>query len=126
MTKGQMTQDQPKLLRKSLPRFRQLALERNEYPMAETAFAPEISELGDKLSKLTIVQAVQLKDYLKETYKIEPAAGGVAMAAGPAVVAAPAPEVKTEFTAQIDGFDPAKKLNVIKVMREITGLGLKE
>ncbi|MCI0682714.1 MAG: 50S ribosomal protein L7/L12 [Gemmataceae bacterium] len=96
--------------------------------MAETAFAPEITELGDKIAKLTIVQAVQLKDYLKETYKIEPAAGGgVVVAAAPGGAApAPAPEVKTEFTVVLEGYDPAKKINVIKVVREITGLGLKE
>jgi large subunit ribosomal protein L7/L12 len=95
--------------------------------MSETALAPEVSELGDKIAKLTIVQAVQLKDYLKEKYKIEPAAGGVAVAAptaGPAV-AAPV-EAKTEFTVVLEGFDAAKKINVIKVVREITGLGLKE
>lgn len=96
--------------------------------MAETAFAPEITDLGDKIAKLTIVQAVQLKDYLKEQYKIEPAAGGgmmMAPAAGPA--AGPAPvEAKTEFTVMLEGYDAAKKINVIKVVREITGLGLKE
>ncbi|HYV35227.1 MAG TPA: 50S ribosomal protein L7/L12 [Gemmataceae bacterium] len=97
--------------------------------MSETAFAPEITEMGDKIAKLTIAQAVQLKDYLKEHYKIEPAAGGVMVAAGgggggpaPAAVA----EVKTEFTVVLEGFDAAKKINVIKVVREITGLGLKE
>src|SRR5439155_25955113 len=74
-------------------------------------------------------QAVQLKDYLKEQYKIEPAAGGAVMMAGPASggpAAAAAPEVKTEFTVVLEGFDAAKKINVIKVVREITGLGLKE
>ena len=96
--------------------------------MAETAFAPEITDLGDKIAKLTIVQAVALKDYLKEQYKIEPAAGGgvmMAPTAGPA--AGPAPvEAKTEFTVMLEGYDAAKKINVIKVVREITGLGLKE
>jgi large subunit ribosomal protein L7/L12 len=97
--------------------------------MADTAFAPEITSLGDKIANLTIVQAVQLKDYLKEHYKIEPAAGGVMIApaagqAGPAP--APKPEEKTEFTVVLEGFDAAKKINVIKVVREITGLGLKE
>ena len=99
--------------------------------MAETAFAPEITDLGDKIAKLTIVQAVQLKDYLKETYKIEPAAGGAVVMAGPGGGgggggAAPAAEVKTEFTVMLESFDAAKKINVIKVVREITGLGLKE
>jgi large subunit ribosomal protein L7/L12 len=96
--------------------------------MAETAFAPEVTDLGDKIAKLTIVQAVQLKDYLKEQYKIEPAAGGVAMMAGPAAAAAGPvkAEEKTEFTVVLEGFDAAKKINVIKVVRELTGLGLKE
>ena len=97
--------------------------------MAETAFAPEITDLGDKIAKLTIVQAVQLKDYLKEQYKIEPAAGGGGGGGGgggaPAP-AAPVAEVKTEFTVMLEGYDAAKKINVIKVVREITGLGLKE
>jgi large subunit ribosomal protein L7/L12 len=98
--------------------------------MADVAVAPEITDLGDKLANLTIVQAVQLKDYLKEKYKIEPAAGGAVMVAGPGggggAAAAPAAEVKTEFTVMLEGFDAAKKINVIKVVREITGLGLKE
>ena len=93
--------------------------------MSETA--PDITALGDKIATLTIVQAVQLKDYLKEKYKIEPAAGGVAMAMPAAAAAAPAAAVEqTEFTVMLEGFDPAKKINVIKVVRELTGLGLKE
>jgi large subunit ribosomal protein L7/L12 len=94
-----------------------------------TSFASDIMELGDKIAALTITKAVQLKDYLKEKYKIEPAAGGVVMAAGPGGGGAPA-EAKveqTEFTVVLDGLaDPAKKINVIKVVREITNLGLKE
>ena len=97
--------------------------------MAE--FSPDITGIGDKIAALTIAQAVQLKDYLKEKYNIEPAAGGVAIAAGPGVgggaAAAEKPAEKTEFTVSLDGLaDPAKKINVIKVVREITGLGLKE
>ena len=89
--------------------------------------AADITSLGDKIAALTLVQAVQLKDYLKETYKIEPAAGGAVMMAGPAQAGpAEAPAAKTEFTPVLEGFDAAKKINVIKVVREITGLGLKE
>ncbi len=95
-----------------------------------TSFESDIMELGDKIAALTITKAVQLKDYLKEKYKIEPAAGGVVMAAGPGGggAAAPAEKVEqTEFTVILDGLaDPAKKINVIKVVREITNLGLKE
>jgi len=92
-------------------------------------FAPDITDLGDKIAALTIAKAVQLKDYLKDKYNIEPAAGGVAIAAAPVAGGGPAPaqEAKTEFTVSLDGLaDPAKKINVIKVVREITGLGLKE
>jgi large subunit ribosomal protein L7/L12 len=92
------------------------------------ATSPEIAELGDKIATLTIIKAVELKEYLKTKYKIEPAAGGggVAVAVGPAQ-ATEKPAEKTEFTVSLDGLaDPTKKINVIKVVREITGLGLKE
>jgi large subunit ribosomal protein L7/L12 len=94
-----------------------------------TTFAPDITELGDKIAALTITKAVQLKDYLKEKYKIEPAAGGVVVAAGGGGGGgAPAekPAEKTEFTVSLDSFDAAKKITIIKVVREITNLGLKE
>lgn len=89
----------------------------------------DINTLGDQIANLTLVQAVQLRDYLKEKYKIEPAAGGaVVMQGGGGGAAAPAekPAEKTEFTPVLESFDPAKKINVIKVVREITQLGLKE
>src|SRR5262249_5763234 len=96
-------------------------------------FGADVMEIGDKIAGLTITKAVQLRDYLKEKYKIEPAAGGAVMvAAGPGVggggaAAAEKPAEKTEFTVTLEGLaDPAKKINVIKVVREITGLGLKE
>jgi large subunit ribosomal protein L7/L12 len=95
--------------------------------MAEVA--TEIKSLGDAIANLKVSQAVELANYLKETYKIEPASGGVVMAAGPAAgagAAAAAPkEEQTEFTVQLDNFG-AEKIKVIKVVREITGLGLKE
>jgi large subunit ribosomal protein L7/L12 len=90
-------------------------------------FAADITDLGDKIAALTIVKAVELKDYLKAKYKIEPAAGGVAMMAPTTAAPAEVKEVQTEFTVTLEGLaDPAKKINVIKVVREITGLGLKE
>jgi large subunit ribosomal protein L7/L12 len=88
-----------------------------------------INELGDRIAKLTIVEAVQLKNYLKEKYGIEPA-GGVVVAGGGGggggAAVAEKPAEKTEFTVSLDGFDAAKKIQVIKVVREITQLGLKE
>jgi large subunit ribosomal protein L7/L12 len=97
--------------------------------MADTAVAPEIKDLGDKIAKLTIIQAVALKDYLKQEYKIEPAAGGGVMMAAAGPAAGPAEEKKevTEFNVVLEaGFDAAKKIGIIKVVRELAGLGLAE
>ena len=87
----------------------------------------DIKELGDKLSGLTLKQAVELKDYLKETYGIEPAAGGVMVAGGGGGGAAAAEPVeeKTTFDVVLKAAGD-KKIQVIKVVREATGLGLKE
>lgn len=95
-------------------------------------FSADVIELGDKIAALTLVKAVEVKNYLKAKYNIEPAAGGAVMAMAPAAAgAAPAAEAakpveKTEFTVQLEGYEEAKKIQVIKVIREITGLGLKE
>ena len=90
----------------------------------------DINALGDQIAQLTLAQAVELKNYLKEKYQIEPAGGGVVMAAGPAggggAAAAPAAE-PTEFNVVLEaGFDAAKKIGIIKVVRELTGQGLAE
>jgi len=90
-----------------------------------TEFSPAISELAEKLVKLTVKDAQSLVDCLKEVHGIEPAGGGVMMAAGPAGGAAAAPEAKTSFDVILAGFGD-KKIQVIKVVRQITGLGLKE
>jgi len=89
-----------------------------------------VTELGDKIAGLTIAQAVELKNYLKEKYGIEPASGGAVMMAAPGAggggAAAPAAE-PTEFNVVLEaGFDAAKKIGIIKVVREITGQGLAE
>jgi len=89
-------------------------------------FNNEIKDLGDKIVALTLLQAKELADYLKEVHGIEPAAGGVVMAAGPAAGAgAPAAEEKTSFTVILKAFGD-QKIQVIKEVRAITGLGLKE
>jgi large subunit ribosomal protein L7/L12 len=89
--------------------------------------AAEISELGDKLAGLTLKQAVELGAYLKDKYGIEAAAGGVMMAAGGggAAAAPEAVEEKTTFDVILKSAGD-KKINVIKVVRSATGLGLKE
>ena len=95
---------------------------------SDRVWAPEIKDLGDKIVALTVAKAVELGDYLEEVHKIKPAGGGVVMQAptGGGAAVSEKPAEKTEFTVSLDGFDPAKKINVIKVVREITGLGLKE
>ena len=92
--------------------------------------AAEISELGDKLAGLTLKQAVDLANYLKETHGIEAAAGGVVMAAGGgggggAAAPAEAAAEKTTFDVVLKASGD-KKIQVIKVVRELTSLGLKE
>jgi len=94
--------------------------------VAEKSFDASTKEIGDKLVGLTLLQAKALADYLKEVHGIEPAGGGVVMAAAPAGAAAAAPvEEKTEFDVILTKFGE-NKINVIKVVRSITGLGLKE
>ncbi|MFA5863622.1 MAG: 50S ribosomal protein L7/L12 [Phycisphaerae bacterium] len=95
--------------------------------MTETVtreWSGNIKEIGDKIVALTLMQAKELGDYLKEVHGIEPAAGAVAVAAAPVAEAAKAEE-KTSFDVVLKaGGD--KKIQVIKVVRQATNLGLKE
>jgi large subunit ribosomal protein L7/L12 len=87
-----------------------------------------IKEIGDRIVALTLLQAKELADYLKEEYGIEPAAGGAVMMAGPMPGAAGAgeeAEEKSTFDVILKGFGD-KKIQVIKEVRALTGLGLKE
>ena len=85
----------------------------------------DLNKLAEEIVGLTLLQAQELKTILKDKYGIEPAAGGaVMMAAGPAA-AAEAVEEKTEFDVVLKDAG-ANKINVIKEVRAITGLGLKE
>lgn len=88
-------------------------------------WADNIKQLGDSIVGLTVLEAKQLGDYLEEVHGIEPAAGGVVMAAGPGAAAAAPAEEKTEFDVMLESFGD-QKIPVIKVVRSITGLGLKE
>ena len=87
-----------------------------------------VAELGDRLAKLTIAEAVELKNYLKDKYQIEPAAGApMMMSGGPAAAAAAPVAEPTEFNVVLEaGYDAAKKIGIIKVVRELTGQGLAE
>ncbi len=83
-----------------------------------------VKEVADKVAGFTLKQAVDFKNYMKETYDIEPAAGGaVMMAAGAGD--AEVEEEQIEFDVILESAGE-KKIQVIKVVRELTGLGLKE
>lgn len=86
----------------------------------------DLNKLAEEIVGLTLLQAQELKTILKDKYGIEPAAGGAVMMAGPAAGAAAAPaEEQTEFDVVLTDAG-ANKINVIKEVRTITGLGLKE
>lgn len=85
-----------------------------------------INELGDSLVNLTVKEVQELADYLKETYGIEPAAAAVAVAAGPGAGGGEeAAEEQTEFDVILKAAG-GSKLAVVKLVKELTGLGLKD
>jgi large subunit ribosomal protein L7/L12 len=94
-------------------------------------FSQDISALGDQIAALTLSKAVELGDYLEQHHGIKAAAGGVMVAPGPVSTgggegaAAAAPAEPTEFNVVLEEFG-AEKIKVIKVVRELTSLGLKE
>lgn len=93
---------------------------------ATKTFDEKISKMGDDIAGLTLKEAVDLADYMKETYNIEPAAGGAVMMAGPAGGGGDdGGAEQTEFDVVLESAGD-KKIQVIKVVREATGLGLKE
>jgi large subunit ribosomal protein L7/L12 len=91
-------------------------------------WSSDIKDIGDKIMTLTLLKAQELGDYLKDVYGVEAAAATV-MAAGPAAAAggaaAAAEPEKEDFSVVLTGSGD-KKIQVIKVVRELTGLGLKE
>lgn len=84
----------------------------------------DIKQFAEQLVNLTVKEVQELAQVLKEEYGIEPAAAAVAVAAGPAAEAA-APAEQTEFDVILVSAGQAK-LGVVKVVKEVTGLGLKE
>ncbi|MEO0965212.1 MAG: 50S ribosomal protein L7/L12 [Planctomycetota bacterium] len=93
-------------------------------------FSEDIVKIGDEIAGLTLKQAVEVAEYLKENYGIEPAAGGGAVMMAPGAGggdggAAEEVEEKTEFDVVLKAAGD-QKIKVIKAVREATGLGLKE
>ena len=97
--------------------------------MSETkTFDAKVTKIGDEIASLTLKEAVDLAEYMKDKYGIEPAVGGAVMmaaAGGAAGGGAAAAAAQTEFDVILDN-GGANKIQVIKVVREATGLGLKE
>mgnify|MGYP003461273095 CR=1 FL=1 len=84
----------------------------------------DITSIGDQLVGLTVIEVSELAQYLKDEYKIEPAAAAVAVA-GPAAGGGEAAIVQTSFDVILKA-SGANKLQVVKLVKELTGLGLKE
>ena len=85
----------------------------------------DLKAFAEQLVGLTVKEVNELAKILKEEYGIEPAAAAVAVAAGPAAGPAAAAEEKTSFNVILKAAGP-NKLNVVKVVKDLTGLGLKE
>jgi large subunit ribosomal protein L7/L12 len=95
---------------------------------ASVAFSAETKDLGDRIAGLTLKQAKELSDYLKDVYHIEPAAGGPVVAMAPVDSSGGGPAKaaeKTEFDVVLTGFGD-KKTEVIKVVKSLTGQTLME
>ncbi|MGK0252829.1 MAG: large subunit ribosomal protein L7/L12 [Mariniflexile sp.] len=85
----------------------------------------DLKDFAEKLVNLTVKEVNELATILKDEYGIEPAAAAVAVAAGPAAGGGEEAEVQTEFTVILKAAG-ASKLAVVKLVKELTGLGLKE
>ena len=83
-------------------------------------------EILEAISNMTVMEIVDLVKMMEDKFGVTAAAPVAAVAAGPGAAAAPAAEEQTEFTVTMKAYPADKKVEVIKVVREITGLGLKE
>jgi len=95
---------------------------------ATVEFSAETKEMGDKIAELTLKQAKELSDYLKEEHGIEPASGGGVVMAAPSGEGAGGAEAEveqTEFDVVMTSFGD-KKLDVVKAAKAITGASLME
>ena len=93
---------------------------------ATKTYEANITKLGDEIAGLSLKEAVDLADYMKDTYSIEPAAGGAVMMAGPGGGGGDEGDAEqTEFDVVLESAGD-KKIQVIKVVRELTSLGLGE
>jgi len=100
--------------------------------MSTATESPVVAEVMDKLKSMTLLEASELVKAIEETFDVDASAGGGGMmmampaAGGAAADAAPAAEAKEDFDVSLDSFPADKKIAVLKVVRSVTGLGLKE
>ena len=121
-----MAEEQAKETKEAKKPKKNKETEKSQKDEETTKWSSEIKKLGDKIVGLTLMQAKELGDYLKAEYGIEPAAGGAVMVAGPAAQGeTEEKEEKTSFDVILKEFGD-KKIQVIKEVRALTGLGLKE
>jgi len=93
---------------------------------SDTAMASDkIQGILDQIKDLTLLEAAELVKSMEETFGVSAAAAAVATAPAASAAAAPVEE-KEDFDVVLAAFDAAKKIGIIKVVRELTGLGLKE
>ena len=92
---------------------------------ATKEFDAKLTKMGDEIAELSLKEAVDLAEYMKNAYGIEPAAGGAVMMAGPAGGGDDGADEQTEFDVILEAAGD-KKIAVIKAVRDATGLGLKE
>lgn len=93
--------------------------------MSDATYSPSIKDIGDKIVALSLLQAKELSDYLKNEYGLEAAAAAAVSMAPAAGAGAAVVEEKTEFDVILESAG-ANKINVIKVVRTLTSLGLAE
>ena len=89
-------------------------------------FDPKIKELGDRIANLTLIEAKAVSDYLREVHGIESASAPPRFTDGYFIDPMPKENARTEFNVVLDGYDPSRKIMVIKIIRSVTGSGLKE
>jgi large subunit ribosomal protein L7/L12 len=91
------------------------------------SWSPEVKDLGDRIVALTIVRAAELSDYLESVHHVRVAAtAGVVTLRDDDTVSWEPPPPPTEFDLVLEGYETTSKIAVIKVVRELTALGLKE
>jgi large subunit ribosomal protein L7/L12 len=101
-------------------------VDEKENAMKERIWSVEIQAIGDRLAALTVANAMELGEYLEGVHGVRAAAAAPVVRPDDIIEVDPTPPPPTEFQVVLEGFDPARKISAIRVVRELNGLGLKE